>query len=70
MQSKRQSIKEVFVNTFTGMVGSFTITMLCLQVFTSPVVIAASTTILCTIWSIARGYTIRRYFNKQKEITQ
>lgn len=68
MQSKRQSLKETLTNTFTGMAGSFAITMLCLKVFTDPFAIAASTTILCTVWSILRGYSIRRYFNKQKEI--
>jgi hypothetical protein len=66
-QTKKQSFKEVMVNTFTGMAGSFAITMLCLQVFNDPFAIAASTTVLCTVWSIGRGYTIRRYFNKQKE---
>lgn len=65
MQSKRQSMKETLTNTFTGMAGSFAITMLCLQVFSNTVAIATSTTILCTVWSIGRGYTIRRYFNKQ-----
>ena len=68
MQSKRQSLKETLTNTFTGMAGSFGITMLCLQVFTNTVAIAISTTVLCTLWSIGRGYTIRRYFNKQKEV--
>ena len=67
MQSKRQSLKETLVNTFTGMAGSFMITMLCLQVFNNTVLIALSTTMLCTVWSIVRGYTVRRYFNKQKE---
>lgn len=66
MQSKKQSLKETLTNTFTGMAGSFAITMLCLQVFSDPFAIAASTTIFCTVWSIGRGYTIRRYFNKQK----
>lgn len=67
MQSKRQSMKETLTNTFTGMAGSFLITMLCLQVFTAPVAIAASTTILCTVWSIGRGYTIRRWYNRKQE---
>lgn len=65
MQSKKQSLKETLTNTFTGMAGSFAITMLCLQVFTDQYAIAVSTTVLCTLWSIGRGYTIRRYFNKQ-----
>lgn len=66
-QTKKQSFKEVMVNTFVGMAGSFAITMLCLEVFSAKTAIAVSTTLLCTLWSIGRGYTIRRYFNKQKE---
>lgn len=67
MQSKRQSLKETLTNTFVGMAGSFGITMLCLQYLTSQVVVASVTTLLCTVWSIGRGYTIRRYYNKQRE---
>ena len=63
MQSKRQSLKETLTNTFVGMAGSFGITMLCLQVLTNNTIIAIVTTLLCTVWSIARGYTLRRYFN-------
>ena len=66
-QSKLQSMKETLTNTFTGMAGSFAITMLCLQIFSTQVAIAASTTVLCTVWSIGRGYAIRRYFNKKGE---
>lgn len=66
MQSKRQSLKETLTNTFVGMAGSFAITMLCLQVLTDKLLIGVVTTLLCTLWSIGRGYTIRRYFNKQK----
>lgn len=64
-QSKKQSMKETLTNTFTGMLGSFAITMICLKIFEQEVAIAASTTILCTVWSIARGYTIRRYYNRK-----
>ncbi len=67
MQSKRQSLKETLTNTFVGMAGSFAITMLCLQFFTAQTAIAASTTFLCTVWSIGRGYCIRRYYNSLKE---
>jgi hypothetical protein len=66
MQSKRQSLKETLTNTFVGMAGSFMITMLCLEVLTDKFAIGVVTTLLCTLWSIGRGYTIRRYFNKQK----
>ncbi len=63
MQSKKQSLIETLSNTFIGMAGSFGITMICLAIFTGHFAIAASTTILCTVWSIARGYYVRRYFN-------
>ncbi|UAW53590.1 hypothetical protein QGX15_gp105 [Pseudomonas phage psageK4e] len=66
-QSKAQSLKETITNTGIGMVGSWLITMGCLQLFSTQVAIATSTTILCTVWSISRGYTVRRYFNKQAE---
>lgn len=69
MQSKRQSLKETLTNTFVGMAGSFAITMLCLHYMTSQIMVASVTTLLCTVWSIGRGYTIRRYFNKQREKT-
>lgn len=64
-QTKKQSMKETLTNTGVGMVGSWLITMACLQVFSAQIAIATSTTILCTVWSVTRGYTIRRYFNKQ-----
>lgn len=65
-QTKKQSFKEVMVNTFVGMAGSFAITMLCLQVFSNQLAIGVSTTVACTVWSIGRGYTLRRYFNAQQ----
>ena len=66
-QSKAQSLKETLSNTFIGMAGSFAITMATLQVFTNSVIIAAVTTAGCTVWSIARGYYVRRFFNRLSE---
>lgn len=66
-QSKKQSLKETLSNTSVGMVGSWLITMGCLTIFTTPIGIATSTTLLCTVWSISRGYCIRRYFNNKGE---
>lgn len=64
-QSKKQSLIEVVSNTTIGMVGSWLITMACLMFFTTPVGIATSTTILCTVWSLGRGYVVRRHFNNK-----
>lgn len=71
-QSKKQSLKETMTNTGVGMVGSWLITMGCLTLWANPVISATIATIGCTVWSVARGYTIRRYFNKlhTKEVQQ
>lgn len=66
-QTKKQSLIETASNTTIGMVGSWIITMGCLMFFTTPVGIATSTTILCTVWSIGRGYCVRRYFNNMQQ---
>jgi hypothetical protein len=58
-----QSLMETLANTSIGMMGSWLITMAMLMIFTTPVGIATSTTILCTIWSVGRGYCVRRYFD-------
>jgi hypothetical protein len=65
VQSKKQSVKEVLTSTSVGMVGSFLITMMCLQIFKDQLAIGISTTVLCTVWSIGRGYAIRRYYNSK-----
>lgn len=66
-QTKLQSLMETLTNTGVGMVGSWLLTMLCLMFFTTPVGIATSTTIACTIWSLGRGYVVRRYFDSKLE---
>lgn len=68
-QSRKQSLIETCTNTTIGMIGSWLITMACLMFFTTPVGIATSTTIACTVWSLGRGYVVRRHFNsKQKAV--
>ena len=68
-QSKKQSLVETCTNTTIGMVGSWLITMACLMFFTTPIGIATSTTLLCTLWSVSRGYVVRRYFNNKETAT-
>ena len=63
-QSKKQSLRETLSNTGIGMIGSWLITIGCLSLWSNVVVSATVATVGCTIWSIVRGYTIRRYFNK------
>jgi len=65
-QSRAQSLKETLSNTFIGTVGSFLITWVTLHFITNIVLASAITTVLCTVWSIARGYAVRRYFNNKQ----
>jgi hypothetical protein len=69
-QTKAQSLKETLSNTFIGTLGSFLITWVTLHFITNIVLASAITTIACTVWSIGRGYAVRRYFNKQQEKAQ
>lgn len=66
-QSKRQSIKETLSNTFIGTLGSFLITWVTLHFVADIILASAITTVACTVWSIGRGYAVRRYFNNIKE---
>lgn len=62
MQSRRRSAMEAFANTFVGFVINWLIMVGCLTVIRDKYVAATVTTILCTLHSLIRGFTIRRYF--------
>lgn len=66
-QSRRQSLAETFTNTGVGMVGSFIITLSCVNYIPGPVTCSAVTVLSCTAWSLARGYAIRRYYNSKAD---
>lgn len=65
-QSRRQSLAETCTNTGVGMVGSFLITFVCITVITDKLVCSVVTVLACTVWSVARGYAIRRYYNRRQ----
>jgi O-antigen/teichoic acid export membrane protein len=67
-QSKRDSFIETNVNTWLGLIGSFLITAACnLWIIPQYGIWWATTAsvILCTVWSLLRGYYVRRFFNKR-----
>lgn len=64
-QTKLQSLKETFSNTGIGMVGSWLIVVTCIKYIPDPYICATTSTVLCTVWSLARGYAVRRWFNKR-----
>lgn len=62
MQTRRQSIIEVTTNTAIGMVGSWLITYAGMTLIADRATAATVTVIGCTVWSLVRGYWIRRRF--------
>lgn len=63
-QSRRLSMIEVVTNTTTGFVGSWLITFAVLTTVEDRVFASTVTVIGCTAWSLLRGWTIRRAFNR------
>ena len=64
MQSSRLTALEVLTNTLTGLVGSWCITLYFVGGNHTPIETASIITIACTVWSLLRGYVIRRLFNR------
>lgn len=62
MQTRRQSVIEVCTNTAVGMAGSWLITYVTMTLVKDIPVAAAITVAGCTIWSLVRGYYVRRRF--------
>jgi hypothetical protein len=62
MQSRRQSMIEVGTNTAVGMAGSWVISYASIVTIDDHAMAAAVAVAGCTIWSLVRGYWIRRRF--------
>lgn len=63
MQSRKHSAIETLTNTAVGFVGSWLIILLVLKYLPGGALHTATvTTALCTVWSILRGYVLRRLF--------
>lgn len=65
MQSRRDSMVEVLTNTAVGFVGSWIITWLSFKYVPQASVAATVSVVGCTVWSLVRGYSIRRHFAKK-----
>jgi hypothetical protein len=65
MQSRTHSVLEVLTGTTVGFIGSWFINF---SVFSlSPLGLASNitlSTVGCTVWSLARGYALRRLWNR------
>jgi hypothetical protein len=62
-QRRSASAVEAVTNTTVGLIGSFIITFVMLHLIEDRAVAAAATVAGCTLWSLARGYAIRRLFD-------
>ena len=66
MQSKKSSMIEVFANTASGFIVSFTVTTFLLPYMGA--MSALSITSIYTVVSLVRSYVWRRFFNKKVEV--
>lgn len=66
MQTRRQSLIETATNTSVGCLGAFIIIWTCIKCISEPEIAALTATTVCTVWSLIRGYAIRRYFASRK----
>lgn len=66
-QSRLRSAAEVSTNTAAGLIGSWLIAMAVMTNVIDRTAAATITTALCTIWSLARGWVIRRAFNRMDQ---
>lgn len=65
-QSKRQTWVEVLHGTALGFVGSYAITFAVLRLCPGSVELKSAITVAgCTVWSLVRGYGVRRYHNRK-----
>jgi len=66
-QSRKHSVIEVCSNTGLGFIGSWIITFLVMLYVIDKAVAATTSVILCTIWSLIRGYFVRRHFASKEQ---
>ena len=65
-QTKREAAIEVLTGTAIGMLGSWLITLFVMSYLPDKLQAATISVLLCTLWSLVRGYSIRRYFSKEQ----
>lgn len=64
-QSRFHSAAEVLTNTVIGGAGAWVIVYLCMRLIPDPALAATVSVVSCAIWSLVRGYSLRRWFNRR-----
>lgn len=67
MQSKKESLIETSTNTFFGLVVAWIITYFTMKYIVDIKIATTVSVFLCTVWSLFRGYMVRRYFATRRE---
>lgn len=65
MRRHLRYLGESSVNTFSGMLGSYLITIVTMTYVHNPAKAAAITVSICTIWSLIRGYFWRLWISRR-----
>lgn len=68
MQTRRQSVAEVVTNTLVGMAGSWAITFASMACIDDRALATSAAVVGCTVWSLTRGYVIRRRFAQLEHV--
>lgn len=68
MQTKKQSLRETCVSTAIGFVGSWLISFILAQHISGPALLATCVTVACTVWSLVRGYHVRRHYARKHAV--
>lgn len=63
MQTRRQSAAEALTHTIVGGVVAWVIVYLSMTLIPDPALAATVSVVSCAIWSLVRGYWLRRWFN-------
>lgn len=64
-QSRKDALREVLTGMSIGLVGNWMITASVVSMDMPVVQTATIITIACTVWSFARGYALRRFFDSR-----
>ena len=64
MQTRMQSLAETVTNTVVGGMGAWVIVYLSMTLIPSPKLAATVSVVTCAVWSLGRGYAVRRWFNR------
>lgn len=61
-QTRKQSAVETTVNTGIGFVGSWCLVFITFHLIRDLALASTVSTVACTVWSLVRGYAVRRWF--------